>query len=302
MTICDDDMAAKLSQATFADSSAEYAAFEKKFLRHVKNTDDCYTPRAVYDVVLVWVLRRYQIVRDAQIVRPFYPGGDYEAFDYPPGCVVIDNPPFSRLRAIVRFYSIRGIKFFLFCPALTAFRECSRDLHTGVVIASGAHIIYDNGAFVRTAFCTNLSSNILEVSPELGEMIKSVVRRKASRSVVRRSVQWPDGAICSVAAICAIRSPLSVKFSEAAPIERLDNYGKLFGGGLLLAPSAVERVKAFREESKKYEHVELSSREIAMQQKIEEDWRKNYAENQDDEKSDRACVEDGRRGGDKLHD
>lgn len=38
------------------------------------------------------------------IVRPFWPGGDYEDFDYPTGCVVIDNPPFSILSKIVRFY------------------------------------------------------------------------------------------------------------------------------------------------------------------------------------------------------
>lgn len=32
---------------------------------------------------------------DVPIVRPFYPGGDYENYDYPEGCVVVDNPPFS---------------------------------------------------------------------------------------------------------------------------------------------------------------------------------------------------------------
>lgn len=284
MTICDDDMAAKMVQGTFSDVSSEYLAFTKKFLRHVKNTDDCYTPAAVYDVVLAWARERYEISRDAPIVRPFYPGGDYEAFDYPPGCVVIDNPPFSILRAVIRFYAIRGIKFFLFCHALTAFRTCSRDLQVGVVIAPNANIVYTNGAFVRTAFCTNLSSNILEVAPELGRVIKSVVRRRPSRSVMRRLVQWPDGAICSAAAICSMRVPLFIKFSEAVPIDRLDGHGKIFGGGLLLAPSVVERVNTAREKSKVIEQVGLSPREIVLAKKIEEDWWRNYAKNQDDEK------------------
>lgn len=282
MTICDDESRSKMVQATFADCSDDYRAFVKKFSRRVKNADDCYTPSAVYDAVLAWTRERYQISRSTPIVRPFYPGGDYEAFDYPPGCVVVDNPPFSILRPIIRFYAAREIRFFLFVPALTCLRACSRECKCGVVVASGANITYENGAFVRTAFCTNLSDDILEIAPEFGKMISEANSQKPPRAVVRRSMRWPDGAICSSASLCSIHVPFRIPFSAAAPIDTLDRHGKLFGGGLLLAPAAVERVRAAREKSNKCECVDLSPREIAMQKKIEEDWRNNYAKNQYD--------------------
>lgn len=74
-------------QATFND----YEGFVKKF-EPKKTTDDCYTPDAVYDAVLDWACKEYGIRKDG-VVRPFWPGGDYENFDYPEDCVVVDNPP-----------------------------------------------------------------------------------------------------------------------------------------------------------------------------------------------------------------
>lgn len=75
-----------------------------------KTTDDCYTPPAVYDYVLQYVADHCDI-DGMTVVRPFYPGGDYESLVYPDNCVVIDNPPFSIVSQIVRFYLKRGIKF-----------------------------------------------------------------------------------------------------------------------------------------------------------------------------------------------
>ena len=72
----------------------DYDGFVEKF-KPKKTTDDCYTPPEVYDVVLKHVREEYNIDDDVPIVRPFYPGGDYENYDYPEGCVVVDNPPFS---------------------------------------------------------------------------------------------------------------------------------------------------------------------------------------------------------------
>ena len=63
--------------------------FEK--FKPKKTTDDCMTPPQVYDVVRDWACREYNI-NPERIVRPFWPGGDYENFDYPDGCVVLDNP------------------------------------------------------------------------------------------------------------------------------------------------------------------------------------------------------------------
>ena len=79
-------------------------------------TDDCYTPEPVYQAVKDWACREYGIDPDT-VVRPFWPGGDYQAFDYPDGCTVIDNPPFSILSEIKQWYMQSGIRFFLFAPS-----------------------------------------------------------------------------------------------------------------------------------------------------------------------------------------
>ena len=99
--------------------SKSYEDFVEKF-KPKKTTDDCYTPPLVYETVKEWACEKYGIQSD-KIVRPFYPGEDYEHADYPDGCVVLDNPPFSILSKICEFYLDRNIPFFLFAPSLTAF-------------------------------------------------------------------------------------------------------------------------------------------------------------------------------------
>ena len=91
-----------------------YEEFVEKFKPKL-TTDDCYTPPEVYEAVKDWAVKEYKL-EDREIVRPFYPGGDYEHFNYIDGSVVIDNPPFSILSKIIDFYMERGIKFFLFAP------------------------------------------------------------------------------------------------------------------------------------------------------------------------------------------
>ena len=101
----------------------DYGEFTEKFKAKL-TTDDCYTPVEVYEAVLGW-LREKVDLSGANIVRPFWPGGDYEAYDYKEDDVVVDNPPFSILAGILRFYQGRGIRFFLFGPQLTLFSYSS---------------------------------------------------------------------------------------------------------------------------------------------------------------------------------
>ena len=99
--------------------SKTYEEFVEKF-KPKKATDDCYTPPTIYEIVKQWACNEYGI-DPAKVVRPFYPGGDYKAFSYPDGAVVIDNPPFSILASICTFYLEHWIPFFLFAPSLTCF-------------------------------------------------------------------------------------------------------------------------------------------------------------------------------------
>lgn len=109
-------MAVFEKQLRLDDVSPEYAEFVEKF-KPKKTTDDCYTPENVFEAVAAWACAEYGIER-AAIVRPFYPGGDYERYDYPEGCVVLDNPPFSILTQILNFYNAHGVRFFLFAPSI----------------------------------------------------------------------------------------------------------------------------------------------------------------------------------------
>ena len=70
-------------------------------------------PPQIYDAIKRYACDRYQI-DESKIIRPFYPGDDYENEEYPEDCFVLDNPPFSILSRICDFYVQKGIRFF-FC-------------------------------------------------------------------------------------------------------------------------------------------------------------------------------------------
>lgn len=148
----------------------EYASFLDKF-KPKKSTDDCYTPPNIYEAVKAWAMKEYNIPSDATICRPFYPNGDYERYDYPEGCYVIDNPPFSILSQICRFYQKHGVRFFLFAPSLTSI------LNIGGVCAvvAACTITYENGANVVTSFETNLEDGVvLRSAPDLHDSVEEV--------------------------------------------------------------------------------------------------------------------------------
>lgn len=232
--------------APIENPDAEYAAFVEKF-KPKKTTDDCYTPPPVYDAVADWVAAEYGLDRRS-FVRPFYPGGDYESFNYPPGCAVVDNPPFSILSKIADFYAFRDIPFFLFAPALTVF-----NIKSGCAVCAYVDIIYENGAKVRTSFLTNMDPARARTAPKLTAAVQ-----KASDEYARRLkgalppvYEYPPEVI--TAAVLGRYSyrgiDLKIMPGECAFIRALDEQcskgKKIFGGGLLLSSmKAAEVVKA----------------------------------------------------------
>lgn len=168
--------------------SDEYKEFVEKF-EPKKTTDDCYTPQNVYDAVADWVAAEYGVDRE-KFMRPFYPGGDYQAELYPPGCVVVDNPPFSILAEICRFYVDKGIKFFLFAPALTLF---SADVPEICHICAGCSVTYENGAVVNTGFKTNLEKGVaVRTAPELTKAVRAADKEntKSDANLLKYSYPW----------------------------------------------------------------------------------------------------------------
>lgn len=146
----------------------DYDEFTDKFKPKL-TTDDCYTPVEVYEAVLGW-LREKVDIEGCNIVRPFCPGGDYEAYDYKEDDVVVDNPPFSIFARILRFYQDRGIRFFLFGPQLTLFSSSSSSL---THIPCACTVEYANGAKINTGFISNLFGDVFAMSaPDLRKRIK----------------------------------------------------------------------------------------------------------------------------------
>ena len=218
----------------------DYEVFVEKF-KPKKTTDDCYTPPAVYEAVKDWACRRYGIDPDCT-VRPFWPGGDYERFDYPAGAVVLDNPPFSCLARIVQFYARRGIPYFLFAPGLTAL---GLTRHGAGIVYTDSRITYHNGAQVNTAFATSCGVNVVEIAPDLGEAIKAAQRK--GRTIKRTVYQYPPNLLTTQGALALARHgvPYALPRREAVFIRALDAMraeGKeAFGGALLISDAAAAR-------------------------------------------------------------
>lgn len=245
----------------------DYEGFVDKF-KPKKTTDDCYTPPLVYEAVRDWACAEYGIDPDS-IVRPFFPGGDYERFDYPEGCCVLDNPPFSILSKIVRFYQAHGVPFFLFAPALTTFNYVTI---SGVcAICCDGRVVYENGANVRTNFVTNLQPDTAaRTAPALSAAVDEAVARTeaAKKGPELPKYSYPDAVLTS--ALLSKYShwgiEMDVPRSECAHIRKLDSQGgkAIFGSGLLLS----ERAAAERAAKKEAIVWELSEREKALQKML----------------------------------
>ena len=244
------------------EGNDEYNEFLDKF-EAKKTTDDCYTPDLVYDAVADWVTNEYGVKR-RQMVRPFYPGGDYQKEKYPKGAVVVDNPPFSILAEILNWYNDHGVRFFLFAPTLTLFSSSSA---TACAIPTGATVVYENGASVNTSFLTNLEDPMLRVrtAPTLQKAVQDAsdqVQAALHRELPKYS--YPDEVITS--AMVARWSKYGIEFRlpvmESEPISALDaqrEAGKaIFGKGYLLSERAAAERAAERAAAQRWE---LSERE-----------------------------------------
>ena len=222
--------------SAMAEDTEESLAFAEKF-KPKKTTDDCYTPQEVYEVIRDWACDEYGI-DPSKVVRPFYPGGDYERFDYSGGKVVIDNPPFSILSKIIRFYVDNGVPFFLFCPTLTGLSGRSTVMDVCHVIC-GCKIVYENGASVNTSFVTSYGGDVVaRTAPKLREIVDAKVEelQKEGHAELPK-YEYPDEVI--TAAILGRWSRYGVEFevssSDCMPIDRLDAQKEsgdgIYGGG-----------------------------------------------------------------------
>ena len=242
------------------DGNEEYNEFLEKF-EIKKTTDDCYTPDGVYNAVADWVASEYK-VNKKDFIRPFYPGGDYQNEEYPQKCVVVDNPPFSILSEIIRFYSEKKIKFFLFAPTLTLFGS-GRDCEVCYIPLTAA-VTYENGAVVNTSFVTNLDDAKVRAIPELQKAVEKAAdefRKELKREFPKYS--YPNEVITAtgIGQFSKYDVPFVVYPNECERITALDSQKEMdkaiYGGGFLISEKAAAEKAAA--------HVwKLSDREIAI--------------------------------------
>jgi len=256
------DVSAHVAKPT-RKKSANYTDFVEKFKPKL-TTDDCYTPPAVYDAVLEWV-RENCLIDGLEVLRPFKPGGDFEAEKYGHDTVVIDNPPFSIITRIVRFYMQHGVRFFLFAPYLTLFqpgRHCTS-------IVAYSDILYENGARVKTSFVSNLFGDIAVMSaPVLRDRIEEAQK---SKTIPMPKYVYPSNVmtVSDFAKYSLRHVDFGICRSECEFVRKLDSQTDtaIFGGGYLISDraaadrAAADRAAAEREVQRKQIIWELSDRE-----------------------------------------
>lgn len=239
-------------------AALEYAAFLEKFDAK-RTTDDCFTPPKVFAVVHKWVDTEYG-THDRRIVRPFHPGGDFVMFDYQPGDLVLDNPPFSILTKIRRFYDERSIDYFLFAPSLTLF---SIKAPTSIVVAE--NVEYANGAKIATSFITSLEPQTrIRTAPALARAIRGVRSQKPKLP----KYVYPK----NVASAAHLHKISSVDFSIPSgkceflsAIDAQRDAGKaVFGVGIIMSDRKAAELKAAIEPTE----WALSARELSIIERL----------------------------------
>ena len=250
-----------LEQYKDQEHTEEYDAFLDKF-KEKHTTDDCFTPPAVYDAIKAWAVKTYGL-EGRETVRPFYPGGDFETYDYPKGCVVLDNPPFSILKKIVRFYLDRGIDFFIFADA----RTCGWYFEIANVVLSATNIVYDNGADVRTAFITNMGEDKIRVSAELHDIID---KAQPKETADLQAYAYPDNLVTSMLLdrLAGYGSEFSIKHIEF--IKKMDDGNEIYGGGALVSDAMAERVKAERVKAERVKAERVKAERVKIKVELSE--------------------------------
>ena len=245
--------------------SKTYEEFVEKF-KPKRTTDDCYTPPEVYAEVLRFA-NEIADIKGRPVVRPFWPGGDFKSYDYPEGCVVIDNPPFSIYASIVRWYLANGIDFLLFAPTLT-------QAITGAdvcYIISGANITYENGARIPTGFTTSLLPGLrVWVNGSIGKRIESLQKREKPKKTVK-AYRWPDNAtsIARLKKLSVHGVELKIQASECEYASKVGGID-VFGTGLLLSSkAAAEKAAAEKAAEKDLIPILLTDEEMGIIRRLD---------------------------------
>lgn len=251
--------------------SNTYEEFVDKF-KPKKTTDDCYTPDVIYKAVKDWVIKEMNW-GGRTVVRPFWPGGDFENFDYPADCVVIDNPPFSIVSKVVKFYAEHNIDYFLFAPHLTCLGIREANSH----ICVGVSVTYDNGAKVSTSFVAS-KGPLIRSAPDLYRILDeaNAANIKDKKAPPLPVYTYPDNVLTSTAV--ALFSKYGIEYREdigvfVRAMDAQREVGKkIFGSGYIVPEEAARKAQeaARKAQKEKSQCWVLSMRELAALKAAEE--------------------------------
>ena len=244
--------------------SKEYGEFTDKF-KVKRTTDDCYTPEPVYNAVRDWTVKEFGL-EGREIVRPFWPGGDFEIYDYPENCVVIDNPPFSIYDKILKFYIEEGIDFMLFGPTLTLFKR-----YDCCYIVTNVNVTYANGAKVCTSFVTSLDKvNRIRCDRSLKDAIDEAEQAGRAKKADLPVIKYPDCVVSSALLLKTSRVDFRVRKEDCALITHAGGK-RIFGNGFMLSDrAAADRAAADRAAERKKVVVQLLPDELEIVRKLNE--------------------------------
>ena len=251
--------------------SKTYEEFVDKF-KPKKTTDDCYTPDVIYKAVKDWAIKEMNW-GGRTVVRPFWPGGDFENFDYPADCVVIDNPPFSIMTKVVKFYEDRGIDYFLFAPHLTCFSI--RPAHSRICV--GVSVTYENGAKISTSFVSS-KGPLIRSAPDLYRLLDeaNTANVNAKKPAAKPVYTYPDNVMTS--STVALFSKYGIEYCEdiGVFVRAMDAQRRaekaIFGAGYIVPEEAARKAQeaARKAQKEKSQCWELSMRELAALKAAEE--------------------------------
>ncbi len=184
------------------------------------------------------------------------PDGDFENVPYNANSVVIDNPPFSILAKIVKFYVENNVKFFLFAPHLTLFQNI-KDV---TAVVCGVHIVYENGAKINTSFLTNMLGDFAVISDlELFNRLDKF--NKVSNPLPK--YKYPKNVLTVNEVYKMMRKGVGIKIpkNECLFVRELDSQKphkkRIFGAGLLIS----NRIAKERKEAEHLSYLKNGSNE-----------------------------------------
>lgn len=217
----------------FIRKNDEYNDFVEKF-KPEASTDECYTPKEVYDKVCDFVEEEYGVSRD-NFVRPFYPGGDYQKYEYKDTDIVVDNPPFSIENKILDYYNSNNIKYFLFCDELTVIGRLTNKRKSSIIIAD-CRITYENEAIVNTNFVTNLDEK-----PKI-KVRKNFLKNDLSSETKIYKLPQEAISIKELSQLSRSGYEMDIDADDFVHVNRLENCKHIYGGNIILKSSIAKSI------------------------------------------------------------